>query len=103
MPTTTPIKPPPIGKDDRLDEELHGDVAALGAERAADADLAGALRDGGEHDVHDADAADEQRDGGDGAQHDVEDALGLFGLAQELQRDDRLRSRSSRETGQQAS
>ena len=62
----------------------------LGAQRAANADLAGPLGHGGQHDVHDADAAHQQGDGGDGAQHDVENALGLLGLPEQLQRDDDL-------------
>ncbi len=47
-------------QDDRLDQELHEDVALAGADRHADADLARPLGDADEHDVHDADAADQE-------------------------------------------
>ena len=71
-PSVTPSRPPTPGEHDRLDQELLGDVAPLGAQGAADADLAGPLGDGRQHDVHDADAADQQRDRGDRAEDDAE-------------------------------
>src|SRR5260221_404010 len=52
--------------DDRtLDNDLHEDIAGLGADSAPHADFPDALGDAGEHDVHDADAADEEGDAGD--------------------------------------
>jgi len=86
---------------DRLDQELHGNMPALGAQRPADADLPRPLGHGGQHDVHNADAADQQRDGGNGSQHDVEDALGLLRLTQELQGHNRLVIGLPVETAQQ--
>ena len=70
----------------RLDQELPGNVAALGTQGAADADLAGALGHRRQHDVHDADAAHHQRDRGDGPEHQREDLLRLLGLLQQVQR-----------------
>src|SRR5438093_3573888 len=45
------------GERDRLDEELHEDVAPACSDGLADPDLAGPLRDRHEHDVHDPDPA----------------------------------------------
>ena len=69
------------GEDDRLDQELLGDVPPLGAQGPADADLAGPLGHRRQHDVHDADAADQERDRGDGSQDDAELAGRLSGPA----------------------
>ena len=57
----------------RLDEELHENVAPLGAECFADADLVGAFGHGDEHDVHDHDGTHHEADGGerDAGQHQI--------------------------------
>src|SRR5208337_4153137 len=51
------------GEGHGLQEELPGDVLALGANGLAQADFAGALGDADEHDVHHAHAADQQPNG----------------------------------------
>ena len=64
------------GEEQGFGEELFGDVAAGGAERAAQADLGAAFEDGDDHDVGDADAADEQ---GDRAEAEEQAVVGAFG------------------------
>ena len=59
------------GEHHGLDQELLGDVAALGPQGPADPDLAGPLGHGRQHDVHDADAADQERDRRDRPQDDA--------------------------------
>ena len=44
--------------------------------------IRGAFGHGGQHDVHDADATHNQADAGNRAKHNIENAFGLFGLAQ---------------------
>ena len=90
MPMVTPEQAADAGEHDRLDQELLGDVAPLGAQGAADADLAGPLGHGRQHDVHDADAADQQRDGGDRAQDDAELPGRLLGGEQQVVGDGHL-------------
>ena len=48
-----------------FDDELHGDIAALGTQGAADADFPRALGHRNQHDIHDADPPHDQRNGGD--------------------------------------
>ena len=62
MPTIIPSDSADETEHDRLDQELHEDVALARADRHADADLARPLGDADEHDVHHADAADEEAD-----------------------------------------
>ena len=58
-----------------LEQELGGDVAPAGAERAAQADLADALEHRDERDVGDADRADEQRHAAEQQEQRVEVVL----------------------------
>ncbi len=80
-----------------LDQELGGDVAPAGPERAADSDLAGPFRDARQHDVHDPDPAHQQADPGHRPRDHVEDALAAPALAEDLPRHQELERLSGRE------
>ena len=71
MPPPTPIGGADDGERDRLDQELHEDLAVARADRFAQADLEQALGDRDLEHGEDADAADEQRDAGDGEEDDA--------------------------------
>ena len=77
-PSRMPIDSAQQAERQRLDQELHQDVAPGGAERLADADLAGALGDRHQHDVHDPDAADQQAHRGDAGEQAGEHLGGLL-------------------------